>query len=266
MPLWILQDDMTTLTVGVQTLHIARHGRGPPLLLLHDGTSTGERDFGALIPALAERFDVIVPDLRGHGQSPRVDRIFWPGLTRDAAGLLAALAIPRAHVVGVGDGATAALHLAIEDPERVESLVIAGARAYVPDDDVARLDALRPQNLIAVAPELAATYARLHGDGWRHLLDRYVTSFRSDRAYLDARGKMAGVRCPTLVMHGLQDPLVSSEHAETLASGISGARLVFLESGRGLSRAPAFMGALAPFLAEQLAKAPATPAPRGPSP
>lgn len=244
---------MATLTVGAQVLHLERHGRGPALLLLHDGGSTGQRDFGAVVPAFAERFDVLLPDLRGHGASPRVDRIFWPGLARDAHGLLEALAVPKAHVVGVGDGATCALHLAIENPERVASLVLGGARAYVPDEDVRRLDALRPENLQAAAPEMAEAYRRMHGDAWAHLLDRLVTSFRSDRAYLDARAKLRDVTCPTLVAHGLLDPLVPAEHAERLAAGIPGARLLLLDHGRNLARHPAFVGEVARFLSMQAA-------------
>lgn len=241
---------MTTLTVGAQTLHVDRQGRGPVVLLLHDGASTGQRDWGPLVPVLAQRFDVLLPDLRGHGRSPRVERIFWPGLTRDAAGLLEALAVPRAHIVGVGEGATLALHLAIEAPERVASLVLGGARAYVTDEDVARLDALRPENLLAAAPDLARAYEAVHGDGWRHLLDRYLTSFRSDRAYLDVRAKLGEVACPTLVVHGDTDPLVPMQQAELVAAGIPGARLVLVEGGRQLTRQPAFVQAMAQFLQE----------------
>lgn len=241
---------LATLTVGAQTLHLERRGRGPPLLFLHDTGSTGERDFGGLLPAFAQRFDALVPDLRGHGRSPRVERVFWPGLVRDAAGILDALGLPRAHVVGVGDGATCALHLALECPERVASLVLGGARTHVADDDVRRLDALRPENLRAAAPEVASLYANLHGDGWAYLMDRLATSFRADRAYLDARAKLARVKSPTLVAHGLHDPLVPASHAEQLAKTIPAARLALFDHGRGLTRCPEFVSAVAKFLVE----------------
>lgn len=238
-----------SMTVGTVSLAVARAGRGPPLLLLHDGGSSAARDFTALVPPLSERFGVIAPDMRGHGASERVERIFWPGLTRDLAGLLERLDVGRAHVLGVGDGATLALHLAREEPDRVASLVLAGARAHVPDEDVQRMDALRPDNLMQGAPELAEDLHRVHGPTWRHLMDRWVTSFRLDRAYLDVRSRLREIPQPALVLHGSRDPLTPTRHAELIADGLPNASLVVLECGRRVQDAPEFPRVVAGFWA-----------------
>lgn len=230
-------------------LAVTRAGRGPPLLLLHDGGSTASRDFGPLVAPLSERFHVVAPDLRGHGASDRVDRLFWPGLTRDVAGVLESLQLPAAHVLGVGDGATVALHLALENPERVASLVLAGARVHVADEDVRRMDALRPDNLRAGAPALAEEFERLHGPSWETLLDRWVASFRLDRAYLDARARLGGVAKPALVLHGARDLLTPASHAEALARGLPDARLVVLDAGRRVQDAREFPRLVSEFWA-----------------
>lgn len=231
-------------------LVVERQGKGEPLLLLHDGGSTATHDFGPLIPHLARRHDVIAPDLRGHGGSTAVSdavRFSWPAIVRDLKELLDTLAIERATVAGVGDGATAALQLAIRQGERVNALVAAGARSHVGDDDILRLDALRPQNLRAGAPSVAERLARLHGSGWETLMDRYVASFRIDRAFLDARHDAKKVSCPTLLFHGANDPLTPASHAETLAAAIPGSRLALVDAGRAVQKTAEFAERLAGF-------------------
>jgi pimeloyl-ACP methyl ester carboxylesterase len=58
-------------TGGVRTYYEAV-GEGDPVVLIHGGATTGE-SWAAQIPALAERYQVFVPDRRGHGRSPDVE-------------------------------------------------------------------------------------------------------------------------------------------------------------------------------------------------
>src|SRR5262245_106152 len=110
-------------------LYCAVHGRGAPLLLVHGlGVSGGV--FEPLIPALAARYQVIVPDLRGHGQSRRL-----PGpdsaerLASDIANLLDLLGVPPCFVLGYASGGAVAQQLTRSQPQRVRGLALVCAYA-----------------------------------------------------------------------------------------------------------------------------------------
>ncbi len=99
-------------------------GSGPAIVLVHGltGSSTTWRE---VMPALAEHYTVIAPDLLGHGESakPRGDY----SLGAFAAGvrdLLVALGIERATFVGHSLGGGVAMQLAYQFPERCERLVL----------------------------------------------------------------------------------------------------------------------------------------------
>jgi len=101
-----------------------RAGDGPAVLLVH-GITSSSRTWKTVMPALAEHYDVLAPDLLGHGRSakPRGDY----SLGAYAAGLrdlLVALDVPRVTVVGHSLGGGVAMQFAYQFPERVERLVL----------------------------------------------------------------------------------------------------------------------------------------------
>jgi haloacetate dehalogenase len=123
-------------TNGIR-LSVHRGGAGAPLILLHGYPQT-HMAWGKVAPGFARHFDVIVPDLRGYGESdaPPDD----PGHTvyskremaRDIVGLIDALGIGRAHVLGHDRGARVAYRLALDHPGRVARL---GILEVVPTGD-----------------------------------------------------------------------------------------------------------------------------------
>jgi 2-hydroxy-6-oxonona-2,4-dienedioate hydrolase/4,5:9,10-diseco-3-hydroxy-5,9,17-trioxoandrosta-1(10),2-diene-4-oate hydrolase len=119
-----------TVRAGGLDLFVAEAGRGEPVVLLHGGGpgATGLSNYSRNIDALAQRFRVIVPDLPGYGRSSkRVDGRDPFGFLADSVrGLLDALEIDRAHLVGNSYGGAAALRLALDTPERVDRLVLMG--------------------------------------------------------------------------------------------------------------------------------------------
>ena len=119
-----------SLQVGDRVIRVAEGGKGPALLMLHGGGpgATGIANFSRNVPALAEHFRVIVPDLPGYGGSTkRIDRADPFG---DLAGamldLLDVLKIERAHVLGNSLGGACALRMALERPEPIDRLVLLG--------------------------------------------------------------------------------------------------------------------------------------------
>jgi pimeloyl-ACP methyl ester carboxylesterase len=103
---------------GMTLLASDRAGRGEPLLLLHGIGSTRD-DFAALLPRLAEHFDVISVDLPGHGKSPAGT---WPptvaALTDAVEADLDARGLERVHVLGNSLGARIGIELAVRHRTR----------------------------------------------------------------------------------------------------------------------------------------------------
>src|SRR5439155_245441 len=124
---------MATATVDSIELYYEEHGRGDPLLLIM-GLAADSTAWMFQVPDFAERYRTITFDNRGVGRSSKP-----PGpytihqMADDAAGLLDALRIARAHVLGVSMGGMIAQELALRHPERVRGLVLA---CTYPEPDV----------------------------------------------------------------------------------------------------------------------------------
>ena len=121
--------ELTTIRVGDGPLRLRRGGSGPPLLLLHGNPQTHAM-WHAVAPALAERFTLVCPDLRGYGGSfkpgPTADHAPYAkvAMARDMAELMTTLGHERFAVVSHDRGARVAHRLAIDNPGRVQSLAI----------------------------------------------------------------------------------------------------------------------------------------------
>ena len=112
------------------SLHVARAGTGPPVILLH-GFPENWRSWKHQIPALASAgFSVLAPDLRGYNESDRPlerDAYHLKHLVADVAALVRATGHARAHVVGHDWGGIVAWTFAGTHPELLDRLVILNA-------------------------------------------------------------------------------------------------------------------------------------------
>ena len=121
--------EQSTVEANGIRLSVHRAGTGSPLILLH-GYPQNHRCWAVVAPALAETHDVIVPDLRGYGDSEApeddADHTVYSKRTmaRDVTGLMDALGIESAHILGHDRGARVAYRLALDAPERVRRLGI----------------------------------------------------------------------------------------------------------------------------------------------
>lgn len=100
----------------------ATFGSGEPVILLHGGLANADY-WGHQVRALAPKYRVVAMDSRGHGRSTRDARPFgYDLMADDVIGLMDALGIPKATIVGWSDGAIIGLDIAQRHPTRIAKL------------------------------------------------------------------------------------------------------------------------------------------------
>jgi haloacetate dehalogenase len=121
--------ELTTIRVSDGELRLRHGGAGPPMLLLHGNPQTHAM-WHAVAPDLARDYTVVCPDLRGYGGSfkpaPTADHAPYAktAMARDMAELMGTLGHSRFDVVSHNRGARVAHRLAIDHPDRVQSLTV----------------------------------------------------------------------------------------------------------------------------------------------
>ncbi len=118
-----------------RTLHFARQGRGPALVLLHGFTGSGQ-GMAEIAQSLGQDYETLAVDLPGHGQSADLERADTDGFDECLDDLVATLESAghrQAHWLGYSMGARLALGCAVRHPDSVTSLVLLGGRAGIAD-------------------------------------------------------------------------------------------------------------------------------------
>jgi pimeloyl-ACP methyl ester carboxylesterase len=111
--------------VGDITIAYREVGSGEPLILIMGYAGTMDLWDTRLVNQLAQQYRVIVFDNRGMGHSTSSDREYTIRLfANDTAGLMDALGIKKAHVMGWSMGTFVAQELALNDPEKVDKLIL----------------------------------------------------------------------------------------------------------------------------------------------
>jgi 3-oxoadipate enol-lactonase len=216
----------------------------PPLLLIHSlGTSL--EMWAPQADALAGAFRVISYDLRGHGLSETSEGTFTlEMLAGDAAGLLDALGIGRAHVAGVSLGGMIAQTLGIDHGARVRSLVLGDTASVIgPKSNWDnRAGTIRTQGMAVLVDAILSRWftpgfiaeqpAIARGFGamlTRMTAEAYVSAAFAVRDG-DTTRDLGRIACPALVLVGDQDVSTPPAAAAALQAGIPGATLVTIEN------------------------------------
>lgn len=233
---------------GVELLYDLQ-GSGEPLVLIHGGQ--GDRStFFWMVPWFAGQFRVLTFDQRGSGESEKPDMEYSIALlTADAAALMDHVGFSSAHIIGESMGGMIAQELALRHPDKVRSLVLGcttpGGPQAVPlgSDALAKAystDSLSPEERGKALAEAAFTkgYIEQHPGlipalveaRRRRPLDPVALAHRLKAAYAhDTYDRLPHIACPTLVITGKDDALISWENSRILAERIPGAKLVLLE-------------------------------------
>ncbi len=145
----------------------------PALLVLH-GLYGQQGNWATHARALAEDFTVYALDARNHGQSPHAASMTLPEMAQDVSDTMDALGLPQAHLLGHSMGGKIAMLLALQQPARVQSLLVVDIApvAYARGDVqvLQGLQALDPAALASRAEADAQLAAYVHTPAVRDFL------------------------------------------------------------------------------------------------
>lgn len=208
-------------------------GSGPSLILLHHWHGTGATCWRPVIPYLAQRFRVIVPDLRGHGHTPNPGPapISPRSVAGDAAALLDALGLQEAHWAGSSFGGHALLWLALEQPSRILSLcTVAAPYALAPQTRaMMRQSGVHPS--AAFIKETGERHPAMGPNGWRWFASEAMRQAEMHDDADVALGELAALRAPALIIGSDNDRFTPLAQTVALHGAIAGARLLVLPKG-----------------------------------
>ncbi len=231
---------MVTEKMNVDGMNIAftRQGKGTPLVLLH-GYPLDRSIWNELVPLLAPEFDLIIPDLRGFGESDvmEADNSIIDYAT-DIADLLTHLKISKAYIAGHSMGGYVALAFAREYEPRVAGLAMISSQmlADPPDRKEARYTTAKQVMeqgvgtvVDAMAPKLSAE-ARIQ-EFARGLIGRQSPLGISSALHAMAERPnssdlFAAFPFPVVIVHGDADALIPVERGREMKAALPAAHYV----------------------------------------
>lgn len=213
---------LNTLTYGTP---------GPtPLLIVHGLYGSG-RNWGVIARRLSDTHHVLTPDMRNHGDSPHTESHGYEDLAADLAELVDAHG-GRAHVVGHSMGGKAAMTLALTQPDKVASLLVADiAPVRYSHSQMQYIQAMRAIDLSRVEKRSDATAQLaeqvedrtlqsfftqsldIANRRWKLNLDTLASEMDKILSFPDIDGSYEG---PTLFLSGGQSDYVLPEHRDRI--------------------------------------------------
>jgi pimeloyl-ACP methyl ester carboxylesterase len=248
------KDGDLSIQVGDIRMAYRIYGSGDPLLMIMGYGSTMKLWERKLIDLLSSHFQVIVFDHRGMGGTEIGQRPFSiERFADDAAGLLDALEIKKAHLLGWSMGGLIAEEVALRHPAKANKLVLYAAHCNAalfppPNEVIQKLTDTsgtpEEQGMRFISLLFPPAWLQTQGQRLKEIFFRPLgtippeTMGKQSQAIGDWKGccdRLGSISNPTLVIAGSEDQLVPPQNARFLAEKIPGARLVLMEkTGHGL--------------------------------
>lgn len=279
-------------------LAIASSGSGPPLVRIFNWLTDVEKDLtsvvnGHWIKELSRDYGYVRYDARGCGFSDRdIDRMSLDAWVEDLEAVIDAMQLERVPLLGISQGAAVAVAYAVRHPERVSQLVLYGGFVrgrLVRDRSPHALE--MAQGLLKAAeigwgaddPSFRQVFVhRMFRDATAEQQRAFDAAQRNTISGLNAARFLGNcfeidisdlapqVRCPVLVAHTKDDPLMPFSEGVLLASMIPGARFLPLEGSNHIpfetdAAWPVFLEEMRAFLPAVALAPPARPADPAPA-
>ncbi len=241
---------MALARAGDVELDYERSGDGPPLLMIMGRSGTYAHWSAPFLEQLRGDFELILYDHRGVGASTRLDGpVTIREMARDAAGLLGALELDSAHVLGISMGSMIAQELALAEPQLISTLTLGctycGGRGSVHTSEAVvqsmgeAIASGVPERMIRASWEAnvssafagdEAVWARFLEISLRRRVSLEVIVAQTQACIEhDTSARLHEIALPTQIIHGTVDQVLPVQNGRMVAGLIPGARLELLE-------------------------------------
>ncbi len=193
------------------------YGKGYPLIMLH-GNGESMLYFHNQINVFSEKYQLVLIDTRGHGQSSfgRLSLDFNL-FADDVIAVMDELKIDMAHILGFSDGGNTAIALALRYPQRVRTLILNGANLYPEGlNNAVRHQIFREYILYSLLSLFSAKAKR----------KKEIISLMIDQPRFSEK-ETQSIKTPTLVIVGEHD-MIKQTHTDKIAALIENAKLEIL--------------------------------------
>ncbi len=208
---------MPYVTVNDIQMYYEARGEGEPLVLIM-GLGSDISEWEGIIGWLANKYRVLAFDNRGAGRTDKPDMPYSIELMADdTAGLMRALGIEQACVLGISLGGRIALELALRYPRSVSKLVLVSTSARFIKNWRRRF-----YGILSRAPIFRSKFPQPRY-AFRRQLEASSGYNRSD--------KLHELHVPTLIMHGQKDKSAPYRLAEEMHAGIAGSKMLTFKGG-----------------------------------
>jgi len=206
-------------------------GQGEPLVLLHGFTGSGA-DWELIFKVPPKGFQLIIPDLRGHGRSTNPSNAFTlRQCALDVLALLDRLDIIRFKAIGISGGAVALLHMATREPDRVEAMVLVSGAHYFPKQARAVMSQVTIESRSEIEWQIMRQHHK-HGDDQIRALWMQGNAMKD--SYDDVNFTppyLSTITARTLIVHGDKDPLYPIAIPLEMHTSIPRSRLWVIPNG-----------------------------------
>ncbi len=210
---------MPTIRVNNIDIYYEIHGEGQPLVLIA-GLNSDHTLYRGMLHQLAARYKVIVFDNRGVGRTDKPDIPYSINMmAEDTAGLLNALGITQAHILGTSMGGRIATALALQHPQQVKSLIL-----------VSTIVKSLKGTSMTLSRRLLLLMLRLPVIRGPHPYYAVARQLEASREY-DCMDSLNEIHVPTLILHGKKDKSVPYQLAEEMHSGIKDSKMITFQGG-----------------------------------
>jgi len=228
------------LVNGVDLFYDSR-GNGEHCLVCIPGfLGTTRSDFAPQLNYFGSRgeFKIVAFDPRGHGYS-RPPRRIYSGISnfesdaKDAKGLMDALGIKVFSVLGWSYGGMAALVLASLYPDSVRTLTVWGAKVRNTEEDIKLHQQFR--DVSTWKQHVRELFEQEYGkDELQTLANECFDEMKENCCSVGhiCTGTVGNIKCPTLVLHGMKDPMITKFHPDYLLKHIPGSVACYFDEGK----------------------------------
>ena len=200
------------------------------LLLLPGSLGSIISQWRHFIPALTPQYKVVLADLRGHGHSENKATDLTPErMMQDIRGLMDSLNIDHFHVAGYSEGGYLGLLLHLNQPRRVQTVLMHATKFYWNEESVKKMgNQLDPDSIAEKVPQYANQLAQEHGSRWRKLVRQAAELVHYIWKNGLTEGMVKQVQVPTLISVGDRDELVPIPEALRLSRIMANGELIVL--------------------------------------